>query len=177
MLSNHIIFCHPLLLTSVFPSIRVFSSKFSLPITWPKYWSFSFSIGTSNQYSWLISFRVDWFDFLAVQRDSKIFSSTTWSNPELSLLYCPTLTSVHDSWENRSFATWTFVGKVMSLLFNMLSRYVIAFLPRCKHLVCTCRCIAITICSDVGAQKNSQPLYPLLPHLFAMKWWDWMPWC
>ena len=137
MLSNHIIFCHPLLLlTSIFPSIRVFSSKSSLPIMWPKYWSFSFSIGTSNEYSGLISFRVDWFDFLAVQRDSQksspaqleIIRPSAFSTVQLSRLFMTPGRTI-------ALARWTFVGKVMSLLYNRLSRCVIAFFPRSKCLL------------------------------------------
>ena len=106
MPSNHIILCHHLLLlTSVFPSIRVFSSEFVLCIRWPKYLSFSFSISLSNEYSGLISFRIDWFDFLVVQGLSRVFSNTTvqkyqFFHAQLSL--SPTLTSIHDHWKNHS---------------------------------------------------------------------------
>ena len=107
MPSNHLILCHPvLLLPSVFPSIRVFSSESVLRISWPKYWSFSFSISPSNEYSGLISFRMDWLDLLAVQGFSRVFSNTTGQNINssvLSFLYIPTLTSIHDCWKNHSF--------------------------------------------------------------------------
>ena len=104
MPSNHLILCHPLLfLPSIFPSIRVFSNELALHIRWPKYWSFSFSISPSNEHSGLISFRIDWFD-LAVQKES---SSTpqfeSISSSALSLLYGPTLTSIHNYWKNHSF--------------------------------------------------------------------------
>ena len=107
MLSNHLIFCHPLLLlTSIFPSIRVFSKESALHIRWPKYWSFSFSTSPYKEYSGLISFRIDCFDVLAVQG---IFKSS-WpsqfksiNSSVLSLLYGPTFTSVHDYWKNHSF--------------------------------------------------------------------------
>jgi len=128
-----ILFCPLLLLLSLFPNIRVFSNESALCIRWPKYRSFSFSISPSNEYSGLISFRLDWFDFLAVQgtlESSPTPQFKSISSLVLSLLYGPTLTSIHDYWKNHSFA-----GKVMSLLFCMLSRFVIAFLPRSKCLL------------------------------------------
>ena len=101
MPSNHLILCHPLLLLpSIFPSIRVLSNESALRIRWPKYWSFSFSTSPSNEYSGLISFKIDWFDLL------EVFSSTTiWKHQflALNLLYWPTLTSIHDYWKNHSF--------------------------------------------------------------------------
>ena len=107
MLSNHLILCHPLLLPSIFPSIRVFFNESALHIRWPKYWSFSFSISPSNDYSKLISFRIDWFDLLAVQQTLKSLSPApqfkTINCLVLSLLYGPTLTSIHDYWKNHSF--------------------------------------------------------------------------
>ena len=152
MPSNHLILCRPLLpLPSIFPKIRVFSNEFALHIRWSKYWSFSFSISASNQYSGLISFRTDRFDLLAVQGTSPlpgILQARTleWvSSPApqfksinssaLSLLYRQILTSVYDYWKNHSFEYTDFFGKVMSLLFNMLFRLVIAFLPRSKCLL------------------------------------------
>ena len=107
MLSNHLILCCPLLLPSIFPSIRVFSSESAPRIRWPKYWSFSFSNRPFNEYSGLISFRIDWFDLLAVcLRDSQESPAPQFENISsltLSLLYCPTLTSVHDYWKSHSF--------------------------------------------------------------------------
>ena len=125
MPSNHLILCRPLLLLpSVFPSFRVFSSESVLVIRWPKYWSFSFSISPSNEYSGLISFRTDWLDLLAVQGTLKSLfqhhSSKSISSSALSFLYSPTVTSIHDYWKNHSLTRQTFLGKVMSLLFNML---------------------------------------------------------
>ena len=138
MPSNHLILCRPLLLLpSIFPSIRVFSN--ALCITWPKYWSFSFSISPSNEYSGLISFRIDWFDLLAVQGTLK--SLFQHHSSKLSILWCSAFFMVHLS---HSYLTTgkiialtrrNFVGKVMSHLFNMLSRLVIAFLPRSKRLL------------------------------------------
>ena len=133
MPSNHLILCRPLLLLpSIFPSIRVFSNELALHIRWPKYWSFS--VSPSNEYSELISFRIDWCDLLAVQNDSQESSPATQfksiNSLAISLFYVPTLTSIHDYWKNHSFDCMDFVGKVMSLLFNMLSRFVIAFLPK-----------------------------------------------
>ena len=138
MPSNHLILCHPLLLLpSIFPSIRVFSNDSSLRIRWPKYWSFS--ISPSNEYSRLISFRIDWFDLLAVQGTLKsllqhhgVKASILWhsasSMVQLSHLYMTT-------GKNIALAIQTFVGKVMSLLFNTLSRSVILFLPRSQYLL------------------------------------------
>ena len=107
MPSNHLILCHPLLLPpSIFPSIRVFSSESIFCITWPKYWSFSFSISPSNEYSRFISFRMDWLDLLAVQGTLKSSPAPQFENINssvLSLLYGPTLTSIHDYWKNHSF--------------------------------------------------------------------------
>ena len=138
MPSNHLILCHPLLLlTSIFPSISVLSNESVLPIRWQKYCSFSFSISPFNEYSGLISFRMDWLDLLAVQGILKSLlqhhsskASILWHSAffvvQLSHPYMTTLTR------------WTFVGKEMSLLFNMLSRLVITFLPRSKHLLISC---------------------------------------
>ena len=106
MPSNHLILCHPLLLSpSIFPSIRVFSNESILPIRWPKYWRFSFSISPSNEYSGLISFRIDWLILLS-KGLSRVFSNTTVqsiNSSALSFLYSPTLTSIHDYWKNHSF--------------------------------------------------------------------------
>ena len=121
--SNHLILCCPLLLLpSIFPSIRVFSSELAVCIRWPKDWSFCFSISPSNEYSELISFRIDWFDLLAVQGTLKSFPTPQFKSISSSALSLPTLTSTHDDWKNHSLTRRTFVSKVMSLLFNMLSR-------------------------------------------------------
>ena len=138
--SNHLILCHPLLLLpSIFPSIRVFSNESILRIQGPKNWSFSFNISPSNEYSGLLSFRIDRFDLLAVQGTLK--SLLQHCSSKASILRCSAFFIVQLS---HSYMTtgkiialtrWTFVGKVMSLLFNMLSRLVIAFLPRSKHLL------------------------------------------
>ena len=140
MRSNHLILCCPLLLPpSVFPSIRVFSSESVLCIRWSKYWSFSFSISPSNEHSGLISFRVDWFDLLAVQgtlnsllqhhsSNASTLQHSAFLTVQLSHPYMTTRKTI-------ALTEWTFVGKVMSLLFNMLSRLVIAFLLRSKRLL------------------------------------------
>ena len=140
MPSNHLILCCPLLLLpSIFPSIRVFSNESALHIRWPKDWSFSFSISPSNEYSGLISFRIAWFDPLAVQGTLK--SLLQHHSSKASILQCSSFSMVQLSHlymttgENIALILWTFVGKLMSLLFNMLSRLVIAFLSRCKHLL------------------------------------------
>ena len=137
--SNHLILCHPLfLLPSIFPSIRVFSNESVLCIRWSKYWSFSFSISPSNEYSGLISFRMHWLDLLAIQGTLKSLqhysskASILWHSAflivQLSHSYMITGKTI-------VLAKWTFVGKVMCLLFNMLSRLVKAFLPRSNHLL------------------------------------------
>ena len=135
MASNHLIPYHPfLLLPSIFPSIRVFSNKSALCIRWSYYWSFSFSISYSNEYSVLISFGIDWFYFLAVQEIPKSllqhYSLKSINSLMLSLLYDPTLTSIHDYSKNHGFD-----GRVISLLFNTISRFVIVFLPSSKCLL------------------------------------------
>ena len=126
MPSNHLIYLR---------SIRVFSNESALCITWPKYWSFSFSTSPSNEHPGLISFRMDWLDLLAVQGTFKSLFQHRINSSVLGFLYSPTLTSIHDYWKNHSFDYADFVGKVMSLLFNMLSRFVIAFLSRSKCLL------------------------------------------
>ena len=140
MPSNHLVLCHLLLLLpSIFPSIRVFSKESVVYIRWPKYWSFSFSISPSNEYSWPISFRIDWLDLLAVQRTLKsllqhhsskasIFWHSAFFTVQLSHPYMTT-------WKTKALTRWTFVDKVMSLLFNMLSGLVITLLPNSKRLL------------------------------------------
>ena len=138
--SNHLILCCPiLLLPSTFPSIRVFSSESALRIRWPKYWSFSFSISPSSDYSGLISFRIDWFDLLAVQGTLKGLLQHHSSKP--SILQCSAFFMVQLSYlymttgKTIFLPRRTFVGKVMSLLFNTLSRFVIGFLPWSKGIL------------------------------------------
>ena len=140
MPSNHLILCRPLLLLpSIFPSIRVFSNESALCIKWPNYWSFSFSIRSSNEYSGLISFKMDWLDLFAVQGTLKSLlqhhsskASILWHSAffmvQLSHPYMTTGKTI-------ALTRWIFVGKVISLLFNMLSRFVITFLPRTKCLL------------------------------------------
>ena len=136
--SNHLILCHPLLFSqpSVFPSIRDFPNESALPIRWPNYWSFSFSISPSNEYSGLISFRIDWLDLLAVPETLK--SLLQHHSSETPILQCSAFFTVQLSQPymtiGKTIAStrWTFVSKIMSLLFNMLSRFVIALLPRSK---------------------------------------------
>ena len=140
MPSNHFILCHPLLLlSSIFPSIRVFSNESALRIRWPKYWSFSFNINTSNEHPGLISFRMDWLDIPAVQGTLKsllqhhssktsILQHSAFSIVQLSHPYMTIGKPI-------ALTRWTFVDKVMSLLFTMLSRLVITFLPRSKCIL------------------------------------------
>ena len=139
MPSNHLILSHPLfLLPSIFPSIRIFSNESALLIRWPKYWSFTFNINPSNEYSGLITFRMDMLDFLAVQRTLKslpqhhsskapIIRHSAFFMVQLSYPYMTTGKTI-------ALTRWTFIGKVMSLLFGMLTRLVVTFLSRCKRL-------------------------------------------
>ena len=143
MPSNHLILCHPLLLLpSIFPSIRVFSNESAVCIRWPKYWSFNFNISPSNEHPGLISFRMDWVDLLAVQGTLKsllqhhssrasIFRCSIFFTVQLSHPYMTTGKTI-------ALTRWKFVGKVLSLLFNILSRLVITFLPRSKRLLISC---------------------------------------
>ena len=152
--SNHLILCHPLLLLlSVFTSIRVLSNESALCVRWPKYWSFS--ISPSYEHSGLISFRMDWLDLLAVQGTLKSLLQHHRSKASIhqhSAFFIIQLSHPYITPEKTIALTrQIFVGKVTSLLFNMLSRLVIAFLPRSKHLNFMA---AITICSDFGAQEN-----------------------
>ena len=176
---NHLILCHLLLLPpSIFPSIRVFSNQSALHITWPKCWHFSFSISPSNEYSGLISFRMDWFDLLAVQGTLKsllqrhsskasVFQCSAFFLVQLSHPYMTTGKTI-------ALTRCTFVGKVTSLLFNMLSRMVTAFLPRGKCLLISWLQSASTVILE--PKKIKSVTFPLFTHLFAMKWWDWMAW-
>ena len=172
MPSNHLIFCCPfLLLPSIFPTIRVFSNESAFHIRWPKYWSFSFSISPSYEHQGLVSFRMDWLDLLAVQGTLKsllqhhtskasILPCSAFFIVQLSHLYMTTGKTI-------VLTRRTFVGKVMSLLFNMMSRLVITFLPRSKHLLISWfQSLSAVI---LEPPQNSQQLFPLFPHLFAMK--------
>ena len=136
---NHLILCCPLLLPSIFPSIRVFSNESVFCIRWPKYWSLSLSISPYNEHSGLISFRMDWLDLLAVKGTLK--SLLQDHSSKASILQCSTFFMVQLSLpymttgKTTALTIWTFVGKAMSLLFSMLSRLVITFFPRSKHLL------------------------------------------
>ena len=155
MPSNHLILCHPLLLLpSIFPSIRVFSNESVLHMSWPKYWSFSFSISPSNEYSGLISFRMDWFGLLAVQGTLKsllqhhsskasILRRSVFFMVQLSHPYMTTGKTI-------ALTRWTFGSKVMSLLFNMLSKFVNF---SSKDQASFNFMVAVTMCSDFGARK------------------------
>ena len=146
----------PLLLPSVFPSIRIFSKKSVLCVRWPNYWSFSFSISLSNAYSELISFRIDYFDLLAVQWILECFLQHL--SLKVSILQCSAFFMVHLSHsytttgKTTALTIWTFVRKVISLLFNTLSRFAIVFLPRSKHLVISWLWLLSTVI--FGAREN-----------------------
>ena len=154
--SNHLILYCPLLLLSIFHSIRVFSNELALLIRWPKYWTFSFSISSSNDYSGLISFMIDWFDLLDVQGTLKILlkyhsskASDLWGSAFImvKLSYPCVITG-----KTMALTIWTFAVKVMSLFFNILSRFVIVFLPRTNHLLNSM--VTVMVLSDFGAQEN-----------------------
>ena len=139
MPSNHLILCRPLLLPSIFPSIRVFSNESALHIRWPKYWSFSFNISHSNEPLGLISFRMDWLDLLAVQGTLKSLLQHHGSKASIlwgSAFFIVQLSHPYMTTGKTTVLTrWTFVGKVMSLLFNILSRLVVTLFPRSKRLL------------------------------------------
>ena len=156
MSSNHLILCCPfLLLPSIFPSISVFSNESVICIRWPKYWIFSSSLTPSSEYSGLIFFRIDWLDLLAVQGTLKsLFQlhSSKASSLQLSAFFMVQLSHPYmTTGRTIALTRWTFVSKVMSLLFSMLFSLVIAFLPRSKCLIFIA---AFTICSDFGAPQN-----------------------
>ena len=166
--SSHLILCRPLiLLPSIFPSIRVLSNESALHIRWPKYWSFSFNISPSNEHPGLISFRMDWLDLLTVQETLKsllqhhsskasILRRSAFFVVQLSHPYMTTAKTV-------ALTRWTFVDKVMSLLLNMLSRLVITFFPRSKHLLIS------WLQSPSAVILEPKKILTLFPHLFPMK--------
>ena len=139
MLSNHLILCPPLLLLSIFPSIRVFPNELVLRVRWPKYWSFSFSISPSNEYSELISLRMDCLDLLAVQGTLKSLLQHHSSKASICCAQLSLLVQLSHPYmtagKTIALTRWTLIGKVMFLIFNMLSRLVIVFLPKSKYLL------------------------------------------
>ena len=176
MPSNHLILCCLLLLLpSIFPSSRVFSNESVFCNRWPKYWSFSFNISSSNEYSGLVSFRMDWLDLLAVQGTLK--SLLQYHSSKASILQCSAFFIVQLSYpymttrKNIALARWTFAA--MSLLFIMLSRLVIALLLRSKHLLISwLQSLSAVI---LEPKKRKSITVCIFAHLFAMKWWDRMP--
>ena len=176
MPSSHLIlYCPLLLLPSIPPSIRVFSCELTLRMRWPKYWSFSLSISPSNEHPGLVSFRIDWLDLLAVQGTLKsllqyhtskasIFQGSAFFTVWLSYPYMTTGKTI-------VLTRQTFAGKVISLLFNMLSRLVITFLPRSRRLL-----ISWLQSPSVVILEPKKIKSDTVCHLFPMKWWDQMPW-
>ena len=164
MPSNHLILCRPLLPPSIFPSIRVFSNESVLRIRWPKSWSLSFSISSSNEQSGLISFRMDWLDLLAAQRTLKSllhYHSSKASILQHSAFFIVQLSHPYMTiGKTIALNRQTFAGKIMSLLFNMLPRLVIAFLPRSNHLLISCL-QSPSAAPPSGAQEESLPLFLL----------------
>ena len=176
MPSSHLILCRTLLLLPSIPSsIRVYSNESTLRMRWPKYWSFSFSISPSNEHPGLISFRMGWLDLLAVQATLKTLLQHHSS--KASILRCSAFFTVHLSHpymttgKTIALTRRTFVGKVMFLLFNMLSRLVITFLPRSKRLLISWLQSPSSVILEPPQNKVS-----LFPHIFPIKWWDQMPW-
>ena len=175
---SHLILCRPLLLLpQIPPSIRVFSNESTLPMRWPKYWSFSLSIGPSNEHPGLISFRMDWLDLFAVQGTLK--SLLQHHSSKASILWCSAFFIVQLSHPNMTtgkiiaLTRWTFVGKVMSLLFNKLSRLVITFLPRSKHL--SISWLQSPSAVVLEPKKIKSDTVSTVSHLFPMRLWDHMP--
>ena len=186
MPSSHLILCHPsLLLPSIFLSIMVFSSDSVLRIRWPKSWSFSFSVSTSNEYPWLISFRMDWLDLFAAQGILK--SVLQHHSSKASILWCSAFFTVQLSYpymttgKTIALTRQIFFGKVMSLLFNMLSKFVITFLPRSKHLLISWLHSPFSVTLEPHAPPPQKKIEKVchcftVSCLFAMKWWDQMSW-
>ena len=167
MPSHHLILSFPLLLPSISSSIRGFSNESALHIRWSKYCSFSLSISPSSEYSGLLFFRIDWFDLLAVQGTLRSFLHSLKASI-LRRSAFPIVQFSHPymtTGKTTALTRWTFVGKVMSLLFNMLPRFVTAFLPRSKHLLISW----LQSPSAVILEPKSLSLFPLFLHLFAMK--------
>ena len=169
--SNHVILCHPLLLLpSILLNIRVFSNVSALCIRWPKYWSFSFNISPSNEHPGLISFRIDWLELLAVQGNLK--SLLQHHSSKASILWCSAFLIVQlshpymSTGKTTASTRWTFIDKVMSPLVNMLSKMVIAFLPRNKHFLISWLQSPSAVILE---PENKIFRFPLFPHLFAMK--------
>ena len=168
----------PSLLSSIFPSIRIFSNEFVLCIRWPKYWSFSFNTSPSNEHSGLISFRMVSLDLLAVQGTLK--SLLQHHSSKASILPHSAFFTVQShpymtTGKTIALTRRTFVGKVMSLLFNKLSWLIIAFLPRSKHLLISWLQSPPAVILEPPKTQNLS-LFPLFPHLFPTKWWDQVPW-
>ena len=181
MPSSHLILCHSLLLLpQIPPRVRVFCNESALHMRWPKYWSFSLSISSFSEHPGLGSFRMDWLDLLALQGTLKSLlqhhsskASILWHSAffiaQLSHPYMITGKTI-------ALTRQTFVGKVISLLFNMLSRLVITLLPKSKHLLISwLESPSAVILEPPPPQKKSLTLIPLFPHIFPMKWWDRMP--
>ena len=176
---THLIFCcHLLFLLSVFPSIRDFSNELAVCIRWPKYWSFSFSISPSKEYSGLISFKSDWFDLLAFQGTLK--SLLHYHSSKASIFLCSAFFIV---WFSQLYLTTgktvalpirTLVGEVMSLLFNILYTFVIAFRPRSNFLIISLLQSPSAVILD--SKERKYVAASTFSPLFAMKWWDQMPW-
>ena len=178
MPSNNLILCCPLLLPSIFCSIGVFSNESALHIRWSKYWGFSFNINPSNEHSGLISFRMDWLDLFAVQGTLK--SLLQHHSSKASILRRSAFFTVQLSHPYMTagkiiaLTRRTFVGKVMSLLLNMLSRLVITFLPRSKRLLIAW--LKSPSAVSLEPRKIKSDTVSTVSHLFPRKWWGWMPW-
>ena len=173
---SHLILCRPLLLLPpIPPSIRVFFNESTLRMRWPKYWSFSFSISPSKEHPGLISFRMDWLDLPTVQGTLKSLLQHHSSKASIirhSAFFTVQLSQPYmTSGKTIALTRWNFIGKVMSLLFNVLSRLVITFLPRSKHLLISWLQSPSAVILE-PPKKESLTLFPLLPHLFPMKWRD-----
>ena len=175
---HHLILCCPLiLLPSIFRSLRIFSNESALRIRWPKDWSFSFSVRPSNEHYRLISFRIDWLDLFAIQGTLK--SLLQHYSSKTSILWCSAFFMVQllhpymTTGKTIALTRWIFVSKVMSLFFNVLSRFVIAFLTKSKHLLISWLQSPFAVILEPKKRK-SVTISIVSP--FAMKWWNQMPW-
>ena len=180
MPSSHHILCSPLFfLLPIPPSIRVFSNESSLPMRWPKYWSFSFNISPSYEYSGLISFRMDWLDLLAVQETLKSLLQHHRSKASILLPSAFLIVQLSHPYNTTgktiALSRQTFVGKIISLLFNILSSLVITSHPGSKCLLISWLQSPSALILEPPKIKSQYSLFPLFPHLFAIKWWDQMP--
>ena len=172
MPSNHLILCHLfILLPSIFLSMRVFSNELVFHLWWPKYWRFNFSINTSNEYSGLLSFRIDWFGLQGTLKSVLQHHSSMASILQCSTFFVVQLSHPYVYWKNHSFSRQTFVSRVMSMLFNIFSRLVIAFLPSSKHLLISWLQSSSSLVLESKIRKSVTVSFPPPPPIY-LAWND-----